>query len=315
MLLATTRELSNQWALSRRRTSNSASGPERHGAAGPPGRRLPSGQLALTGSDSPDRQSGNYDSCVNRTPPAKIRKELRAEVGFGCPVDNCGNPYLEWHHFDPPWSEREHHDPAGMVALCAEHHKRADAGAFSTEQLRGFKEVKAPLVAGRVDWMRNDLLVVVGGNFYYETPIAVQFRDQPVVWLNRDEDGYLLLNLAMLTTAEDPRATMQDNFWVALGTPTDLESPPSGKRLKVVYDNQDRLGVEFFSFDSIDDVNGRYPGAHASTWGISFPITAVEVQMKVGGTEIEFGARSTTLGGMQMTNCFMSHCGAGVVID
>ncbi len=251
---------------------------------------------------------------MNRTPPAEVRRALRYEVGFGCPADECGNPYLEWHHFDPPWSEREHHDPAGMVALCGEHHKKADAGAYTVEQLRAFKDNRAAFVGGRFDWMRNDLLVVVGGNFYYETPIAVQFRQQPVVWLNRDDEGYLLLNLGMLTTVQEPRATMQDNFWVALGAPTDLDCPPSGKRLRVAYDNGDRLGIEFFALDSADEVETRYPGTQATCWGIAFPITAVEVQMKVGGTDVEFGPRSTKLGGVQMTNCFTSHCGAGVVL-
>jgi len=162
--------------------------------------------------------------------------------------------------------------------------------------------------------MRNDLLVVVGGNFYYETPIAVQFRQQPVVWLNRDDEGYLLLNISMLTATREPRATMQDNFWVALGAPIDLDCPPSGKRLQIAYDNGDQLGIEFFTLDNAEDVDERYLDAHATHWGISFPITAVEVQMKVGGTDFEFGPRSTKLGGVQMTNCFISHCGAGVVV-
>ena len=39
---------------------------------------------------------------MNRTPPKKVIQTLRQEVGFGCPIPNCGNPYLEWHHFDPP---------------------------------------------------------------------------------------------------------------------------------------------------------------------------------------------------------------------
>jgi hypothetical protein len=252
---------------------------------------------------------------VNRTPPAEVRHQLRHEVGFGCPANECGNPYLEWHHFDPPWSEREHHDPAGMVALCGEHHSKADAGAYTPDQLRAFKDNQAAFVGGRFDWMRNDLLVVVGGNFYHETPTAVQFGQQPVVWLNRDDDGYLLLNLNMLTAGQEPRAVMQDNFWVALGCPVDLECPPSGKRLKVVYDNGDRLGIEFFPLDSADEVDVRYPEAHATSWPISFPITAVEVQMKVGGSDLEFGPRSTKFGRMQMTNCFSSHCRVGLVFQ
>lgn len=76
---------------------------------------------------------------MNRTPPARIRERLRREVGFGCPVKGCGSPYLTWHHFDPPWSKHEHHEPNGMIALCREHHDQADAGAFTKDQLRAFK--------------------------------------------------------------------------------------------------------------------------------------------------------------------------------
>jgi hypothetical protein len=37
-----------------------------------------------------------------RRPYAHVVRQLRQEVGFRCPVDDCGNPYLTWHHFDPP---------------------------------------------------------------------------------------------------------------------------------------------------------------------------------------------------------------------
>lgn len=245
-------------------------------------------------------------------PPIEVRQQLRREVGFGCPMDGCGNPYLHWHHFDPPWSERQHHDPSGMIAICAEHHAKADAGAYTTEQLRALKNSTHSDPAGRFDWMRRELLVVVGGNYYHETPIPVQFREQPVIWLNRDPEGYLLVNLAMLSGSNEPRAMMQDNFWMALGVPNDVECPPSGRKLKIEYSNGDRLGVEFFTVDNTSDISKRYPEVKAERWNISYPITAVEIQMKVGGTPIEFGPRSTQLGGVQMTNCFASRCRIGI---
>jgi hypothetical protein len=45
-----------------------------------------------------------------------------------------------------------------MVALCREHHDKADAGAFTREQLRQLKTKRAR-VTGRFDWMRQDLLL------------------------------------------------------------------------------------------------------------------------------------------------------------
>ena len=69
-----------------------------------------------------------------------MRRALREEVAFGCPIDGCGSPYLTWHHFDPPWHVEQHHKFEGMVALCLQHHKEGDAGAFTPEQLRTLKE-------------------------------------------------------------------------------------------------------------------------------------------------------------------------------
>src|SRR3989442_11499841 len=45
---------------------------------------------------------------------------------------------LTWcyHHFDPTWSAKQHHEPDGMIALCAEHHAKADAGGFTTQKIR-----------------------------------------------------------------------------------------------------------------------------------------------------------------------------------
>jgi hypothetical protein len=101
-------------------------------------------------------------------PPAAIRRTLRQEVLFGCPVESCGSPYLTWHHFDPPWREREHHDPAGMVAMCLQHHKEADVNAFSDEQLRKMKtdpylRRSGSPPEGTFHWRREQLVVRAGG--------------------------------------------------------------------------------------------------------------------------------------------------------
>jgi len=102
---------------------------------------------------------------MNRRPPEKVKKILRSEIGFGCPIPGCGNPYLEWHHFDPPWHIENHHNPEGMIALCREHHIQADNGAFTADQLeeykkQGKKNWKA--VKGNFNWLRNRMLAVVG---------------------------------------------------------------------------------------------------------------------------------------------------------
>ena len=77
---------------------------------------------------------------------------------------------------------REHHNPAGMIALCSEHHHKANAGAFTDEQLRALKlsgREQLETIQGRFDWLRNNLLAVVGGGFYYETLTILEVRGSP----------------------------------------------------------------------------------------------------------------------------------------
>lgn len=250
---------------------------------------------------------------MNRTPPLEVRKKLRNEVGFGCPIPDCNNPYLEWHHFAPPWNILQHHNPEGMIALCPEHHKKADAGAYTKDQLQKFKNDAVnhnKEIRGKFDWLRNDLLVIVGGNFYYKTLTIFEYKNKPIIWFNKDEEGYLLLNLYMLTTSGEERTIIQDNFWIKKGQPSDLESPPSGKLLKIKYPNEDFFKVEFFQLNSLQETQRRFSTALSlepeieST--INFPITAVEVHYKVGGSIIEFGPNLTKIGGSFIKNSFLS---------
>ncbi|WP_429157478.1 hypothetical protein [Aeromonas allosaccharophila] len=211
--------------------------------------------------------------------PKNVKKILRAEVGFGCPVKGCGNPYLEYHHFDPPVSIKPHNNPEGMIALCAQHHKKADGGVYTKEQLHEFKKdrANAKLVKGSLDWLRKDLLAVVGGNFYYETPRIITIDGIDLVSLIRDDDGYLRLNINMLSLASEERIIIDDNSWENIGSPMDLRSPPQGKELEISYPNGDHLYLKFIELNSFAQAQERYDTDILKS--INFPITAVEVNM------------------------------------
>jgi len=115
--------------------------------------------------------------------PDRVKRQLRAEVRFGCPVEDCGNPYLTYHHFDPPRRVREHNEPSGMVALCRKHHDDAEGGAFTVEQLRSMKLGGASQnerIKGQFLWRRQQLLIHCGQTLTFEAPIALAFNGIPV---------------------------------------------------------------------------------------------------------------------------------------
>lgn len=198
--------------------------------------------------------------CVDRTkPPADIRRALRVEVGFGCPVDGCGSPYLTWHHFDPPWRERQHHDADGMIALCLQHHKEADSGAFSHEQLRVLKAspfLKRARVgpAGHFNWKREQLILNAGGSLFVRCPVFLAVGGRPIVWLSSDQNGNQLLNLDIWDTSGQLILSMRDNDWLVVADLDDVEAPPSARSLVVRDSSRDIRASIKFSTATLDQI-------------------------------------------------------------
>ncbi|MGO2512756.1 hypothetical protein [Marinomonas polaris] len=250
--------------------------------------------------------------------PFKVKEILRREVGFGCPVKGCGNPYLEYHHFDPLVNVRSHNEPQGMIALCAQHHKKADGGTYTIEQLHEFKSdrTNAKTVKGNLDWLRRDLLAVVGGVFYYETPRIIVIDGCELVSLKRDREGYLRLSINMLSIDAEERLIIKDNSWENIGNPIDLRCPPQGKELEVKYANGDFLYLKFVELNSSEEASKKYNNSMLSNNdSINFPITAVEVNMNIGGTNIQLTPDATTFGSNQIKGGLMSHCGGGILLE
>jgi hypothetical protein len=228
-----------------------------------------------------------------------------------------------------------------MVALCRDHHPEADAGAFTKEEVRRFKvdgRDRSRALGARFNWMRESLLAVVGGNLYYETPIAIRISDIPIVWFERDPSRRLLVNLQMVTTSGEPRMVMLDNFWMTEGRESDIQCPPSGRLVRARYPNGDQLKIEFREIDGVEELDRRYqpevpaavrerfadrgiplddtPASYAdpvARSGVKFPLAAVEITMKVAGTGLDLGPRATTLPGHNViAGGWISGCQVGI---
>jgi hypothetical protein len=174
---------------------------------------------------------------MNRTPPKVVMEFLRREVNFGCPVPKCGIPYLTWHHFDPPWSIKEHHNPGGMIALCAKHAALADAGRYLPEQLRQMKTnpfITSSKITQNYDYLRRNVVCIIG-NIAYKVQTVLEINGESVIWFNVDTEGYNRLNLLIRDKNGEPILTMEDNFWTALGMNLfDLRCSLRGKTLEVI---------------------------------------------------------------------------------
>jgi len=144
--------------------------------------------------------------------PDDVRKELRAEVGYGCPI--CRSPFLTWHHFDPPYSIRPHHEPEGMIALCREHHDEADNDNWPPDELRKLKKTRrlAEDVKGSFpSWEHENMLVRLGGNYTGGSEVLVAIGGQNLVRLRRNAAGLLALSFDLWDMNGTPLLKVADN--------------------------------------------------------------------------------------------------------
>lgn len=176
---------------------------------------------------------------VRTRPDHAIRQVLRAEVNYGCPVKDCGNPYLSYHHFDPPWEIGHVHNPPGMIALCLGHHKMADAPtrAWTNDQLRAMKinpflALGAP-VQQSIEMRRKEVFLDCGGSLAIRPSRWLQVEGRDLVWITEDRDGNKLLNLDIRNNKGDQLLRMDNNDWTAYGPFGDLEAIPSASSIDV----------------------------------------------------------------------------------
>ena len=164
----------------------------------------------------------NGNPGIGRTPPAEVKRILREEVGFGCPVSDCREPFLTWHHFDPTWSERNHHEPEGMIALCLRHHAMADKGVFSIAQLKALKQSSRSVeeVRAKFEWARPRQLIRLGG-FYMGGREAVMepavgpYVERNFIGLRENPLGLLELSFVLRDQYVNRVAVMENNMFAA----------------------------------------------------------------------------------------------------
>lgn len=83
---------------------------------------------------------------LSRYIPADVRREVRQRCGFGCV--RCGNPIIQYEHFDPPYNEAKEHNSEGITLLCGSCHDKKTRGLISVESIRSFNSQPKSLEVG-----------------------------------------------------------------------------------------------------------------------------------------------------------------------
>lgn len=148
---------------------------------------------------------------ISRYIPATIRKALREEVGFGCPI--CRSPFLEYHHFNPTWAESKKHIPSGMIALCPAHHRKAHGDTWSKEDLTKLKsQFTNQAIKGDIDWSIKNCFFYIGNNLIHgDNGIALTMNGKPIFSLQKDTSENFRINALVSTKSNKNILKIENN--------------------------------------------------------------------------------------------------------
>ena len=83
-----------------------------------------------------------------------------------------------------------------------------------------------------LDWRRQRLVAIIGGNLVLDCLQLVWYRSEPCIWLTHDDENLLSLNVQMPTISAEHRMHIENNCWICAGLPHDLECLPGGSFLR-----------------------------------------------------------------------------------
>lgn len=176
---------------------------------------------------------------MNRKPPSNIIRKLSQEVGFACPV--CGSPFLTWHHFDPPWKMRKHHNPEGMIALCPEHAAHADGGHWTINQQR---QLKRPLnlnerVQAAWPWQPEKAVFMLGNSYYVGERALFSINGRRVISASRYSQkefnhSSVMLSVSLQDNTGKPILTLENNILSFHATHlVEVQCPPQSRFFEI----------------------------------------------------------------------------------
>ncbi len=187
---------------------------------------------------------------MNRKPPSHVIRKLCQEVGFACPV--CGSPFLTWHHFDPPWKVRKHHNPLGMLALCPEHAAHADGGHWTIDQQR---QLKRPLklnerVQAAWPWQPEKAVFMLGNSYYVGERALLSINGRCVLGASRYfppefDFSTVTLSVSLQDNAGRPVLTLENNILSFYASHlVEVQCPPQARSFEVKSKSGEHLKLE-----------------------------------------------------------------------
>lgn len=255
-------------------------------------------------------------SHIGRKPPDAVIRILRNEVGFACPI--CGSPFLTWHHFDPPWRKKQHHNPEGMIALCPEHATHADGGHWTITQLRSLKHplnLDARVVASW-PWQPEKAVFMLGNSYYIGERPLLALSNRSVFSASKyippgQHNPAIMFSVNLQNETGKSLLSLKDNFLSFYASDlSDVQCPPQAKIFEAVNKNgislklqHKRLSLDAFleqvpantynRFDTVENVSRLIQETAIDSEGM-VPIIEISGDLRSEGIDMHLGRDNST---------------------
>jgi len=162
---------------------------------------------------------------LTRDIPEPIRRSVRQRCGFGCVV--CGDPFITYHHFDPPFKDAPAHRAEGITLLCQRCHADETHHRLAPDYVRQHNAKPYCLCAGHTRHCLVRSSISTGKPLTFKIGSAT--FDTRVVLMYEWEE---------LISFKPPEA--ENAPWRLSAKISDL----NGRELLKIVDNEWRIGIE-----------------------------------------------------------------------
>lgn len=148
----------------------------------------------------------------NRHIPKHVDIKVQKQHFFECAW--CGLHLTDKHHI-VQFSDGGEHSVDNLILLCPVCHRKVHKSEIPTADLvkRKSTHLKADRISGGFKTTMETLKIKVGGGFFIETPIILDYKGDQIISLQKTDDS-ILLNLRFYSIRGDLILWMSENyFW------------------------------------------------------------------------------------------------------
>jgi hypothetical protein len=164
------------------------------------------------------------ESQISRYIPEYIKLEIRRRCKFRCII--CDEAIIEYHHFDPPFSEATEHSANGITLLCAKHHAHAEKGFITTNEIKQKDLIRRTLsiqdARTEMPSFQIPFTAILGSVFFLGEGKLLEVDGETLLNISVDPSGYLTITALFYDTGGNVICELKNNEIIANASSWDI---------------------------------------------------------------------------------------------